>query len=231
MHFLLATLLFLWTPVQAHYVFPSLIGSTGTVTSPWQYVRQWAGYQSNGPVTDVTSVDIRCNVQGNSLFAPSVLSVAAGSTIGFTAAPSVYHPGPALAYMAKVPAGKTAANWDGSGAVWFKVWQEGPIFGSSLTWASDNASNLSFKIPASTPSGDYLVRIEHIGLHVAQTVGGAQFYLSCGQVTVTGGGSGKPGPLVSFPGAYKATDPGILIGIYYPIPTSYTFPGPAVWTG
>ena len=30
----------------------------------------------------------------------------------------------------------------------------------------------------------------------------AQFYLSCGQINVTGGGSGKPGPLVAIPGVY-----------------------------
>lgn len=36
---------------------------------------------------------------------------------------------------------------------------------------------------------------------------------------------------VSFPGAYSATDPGILINIYQTI-TSYTIPGPtAVFTG
>lgn len=76
---------------------------------------------------------------------------------------------------------------------------------------------MTFTIPAATPSGDYLIRVEHIGLHVAQSVGGAQFYISCGQITVTGGGIGTPGPLVAFPGAYSATDPGILIDIYYPI--------------
>jgi hypothetical protein len=79
------------------------------------------------------------------------------------------------------------------------------------------ATTVTFKIPAGTPSGDYLFRVEHIGLHVAQSVGGAQFYISCGQITVTGGGSGTPGPLVAFPGAYSATDPGILLDIYYPI--------------
>jgi hypothetical protein len=78
-------------------------------------------------------------------------------------------------------------------------------------------TTVTFTIPKSTPSGDYLIRVEHIGLHVAQSVGGAQFYLSCGQITVTGGGSGTPGPLVAFPGAYSATDPGILIDIYYPV--------------
>lgn len=69
-------------------------------------------------------------------------------------------------------------------------------------------------IPKNTPSGDYLLRIEHIALHQASNVNGAQFYISCAQITVTGGGSGSPGPLVSFPGAYKATDPGIKVNIY-----------------
>lgn len=54
-------------------------------------------------------------------------------------------------------------------------------------------------------------------MHSASAAGGAQFYISCGQINVTGGGSGNPGPLVAFPGAYKATDPGLMINIYYPI--------------
>lgn len=89
---------------------------------------------------------------------------------------------------------------------------------------------VEFTVPQSIPSGDYLVRVESIALHQAQAVGGAQIYLSCAQVTVTGGGSGTPGPLVSIPGAYSANDPGLLWS-YYPVPTSYTAPGPAVWTG
>lgn len=86
---------------------------------------------------------------------------------------------------------------------------------TEFTLAGD--TTVTFTIPKATPSGDYLFRVEQIGLHVAQSVGGAQFYLSCGQITVTGGGSGTPGPLVAFPGAYSATDPGILIDIYYPV--------------
>ncbi|OTA75430.1 glycoside hydrolase family 61 protein, partial [Hypoxylon sp. CO27-5] len=85
-------------------------------------------------------------------------------------------------------------------------------------------------IPKAVPSGKYLVRVESIALHQAQSVGGAQMYLSCAQVEVTGGGNGTPGPLVAFPGAYKATDPGLRWS-YYPVPTSYTAPGPAVWEG
>lgn len=44
--------------------------------------------------------------------------------------------------------------------------------------------------------------MENIAIHSASTYGGAQFYISCGQVEVTGGGSGTPGPLVAIPGVY-----------------------------
>jgi len=79
------------------------------------------------------------------------------------------------------------------------------------------ATQVTVKLPSSLPSGEYLFRVEHIALHSASAAGGAQFYISCGQINVTGGGSGNPGPLVAFPGAYKATDPGLMINIYYPI--------------
>jgi hypothetical protein len=93
-----------------------------------------------------------------------------------------------------------------------------------------DAKSVSFTIPKNVPSGDYLIRVESIALHQANVVGGAQFYLACAQVKVTDGGNGKPGPLVSFPGAYKATDSGLILP-YSPVPTSYSAPGPAVWEG
>jgi len=215
---------------EAHYTFPAMI-SGGTTTADWQYVRQWMGYYTNDPVTSVSTEDIRCNVGGSTATA-STLPVTAGSTLGWTANPDIYHPGPLLVYMAQVPAGETAATFDGSGSVWFKIYEQGPQFGgSALVWPTNDpdATTVSFTLPSELPNGEYLIRLEHIALHTATSVGGAQFYLSCGQVSVTGGGSGTPGPLVAFPGAYSATDPGIEIDIYYPVPTSYTFPGPAVW--
>lgn len=92
------------------------------------------------------------------------------------------------------------------------------------------AANYDIKIPKCIAPGKYLMRNEAIALHVAQSKGGAQFYLSCAQLEVTGGGSMAPKNLVAFPGAYSATDPGILININYPVPTSYTNPGPATFT-
>lgn len=78
--------------------------------------------------------------------------------------------------------------------------------------------SVTFTIPKNIPTGQYvlltlfyhqksdksryLVRIEHIALHVAQSYGGAQFYVACAQLDVTDGGNGTPGPLVSIPGVY-----------------------------
>ena len=52
--------------------------------------------------------------------------------------------------------------------------------------------------------------------------------MSCVQIDVTNGGSGAPTG-VAFPGAYQGSDPGITIDIYYPVPTTYDFPGGPVW--
>jgi hypothetical protein len=133
--------------------------------------------------------------------------------------------------MAKAPGNVT--NWEPSGSVWFKVFAIPPVTngGTSITFPSQGMSTVSFTLPKSLPTGQYLVRTEHIALHSAGSAGGAQLYISCAQINVTGGGSGSPGPLVAFPGAYTGNEPGILINIYYPIPASYTNPGPSIWKG
>ncbi|CBX94532.1 similar to glycoside hydrolase family 61 protein [Plenodomus lingam JN3] len=254
------------TTVTAHYTFPELIVN-GKKTGLWTYVRKTANYQSNGPITDISSPSIRCYELSPGT--PSkTYNVSAGDDVGFTAASSISHPGPLQFYMAKAPEGQTAATFDGSGKVWFKVYSQGATFspGGGMAFASsgvnvipfatptspkplhyhrNHASNphpsqpgksqLTISLPASLPSGDYLLRIEHIALHSASSRGGAQFYISCAQLTVQNGSGGgqlpPPDQMVAFPGAYEASDPGILVNIYYPVPTSYTPPGPAVWSG
>ncbi|KAF2651646.1 lytic polysaccharide monooxygenase [Lophiostoma macrostomum CBS 122681] len=226
----LSLLSLLASTATAHYTFPNLIAS-GAATPDWKYVRKTTNYQSNGPQTDVTSTQIRCYELSPGTGAETY-EVKAGDTLGFTAKTTISHPGPLLFYMAKVPDGKTAADWDGSGDVWFKIFEQGATISSAgMTWASSGKSAVSVPIPKALPSGEYLFRVEHIALHSASAAGGAQFYISCAQLKVTGGGSGSPGPLVAFPGAYSANDPGIKINIYYPVPTSYTPPGPKVWSG
>ncbi|KAL6151144.1 hypothetical protein ACJQWK_11023 [Exserohilum turcicum] len=218
------------TTATAHYTFPDLTWNDKT-TGDWVNVRQTANYQSNGPVQDVTSDAIRCYQRSPSTTAKT-LTVKAGDTLGFKAGTTIGHPGPVQFYMAKVPEGKTAATWDGSGEVWFKVSSEkAEITNGQIDWPSHGKDKVSFKTPSTLPKGEYLLRIEHIALHSASSVGGAQFYISCAQVNVEGSGTGNPGPKVAFPGAYKATDPGVQVNIYYPVPTNYAPPGPAVWLG
>ena len=95
----------------------------------------------------------------------------------------------------------------------------------------DEYKTVNATIPKATPNGEYLLRVEHIALHMAMQANKAQFYLSCSQIKITDGGSGTPGPLASLPGAYKSNDPGILVNINTMAPESYVGPGPAVWTG
>jgi hypothetical protein len=153
--------------------------------------------------------------------------VTAGSSVTFTADVAVYHQGPTSFYMAK--ASSTANTFDGAGNVWFKIKDIGPTFSNgAATW--DLGLTYSVTIPASVPNGEYLLRIQQLAIHNPWPAGIPQFYIECAQISVTGGGSGVPGPLVAIPGAFHDTDPGYTVNIYNAF-TSYTVPGPAVWTG
>ncbi|KAK3952120.1 putative glycoside hydrolase family 61 protein [Pseudoneurospora amorphoporcata] len=90
-----------------------------------------------------------------------------------------------------------------------------------------------FNLPNCIAPGQYLLRVEIIALHSAKNSGQAQFYQSCAQINVSGSGSYTPLSTVSFPGAYKSNDPGILINIYGKLcgpdmdGKPYIVPGPA----
>ncbi|KAF9468707.1 glycoside hydrolase [Collybia nuda] len=234
MRFILASLIIAASHVAAHYTFPKLIVN-GTASAEWQYVRMTANHYDNGPVTDVTSSAIRCyELDANSATNAGIATVTAGSTVGFVADNTMGHPGYFSAYMTTA---KPAANSNSAGLskTWFKIWEWAPTWSAStgLVFASENIVQFTFTIPKNTPNGQYLLRGEQIALHVAGTLGGAQFYIGCAQINVVGGGSGSPGPLVSFPGAYSATDPGILLNMYN-LPAGYSgyqAPGPTVWKG
>ena len=126
-------------------------------------------------MTDVTSTDIRCNTGTQAAAANTHIgTVTAGSVVGLALDQPIYHPGVASLYMTKVSAGTTA---DGS-TQWFKVAQLPPTFSTNtVNWPATNLQQYTFTIPKSLPSGQYLLRAEHIALHVAQSAGGAQFYV------------------------------------------------------
>ncbi|KAK3393396.1 glycoside hydrolase family 61 protein-like protein [Podospora didyma] len=213
---------------EAHYRFSKIVVNGVTEAKEWTAVRQTKNYQGNQGVSDVTSADMRCfqNKAGT-----STATIAAGEQLGFVAASAVTHFGPVQFYMARVPDSANINMWEPAGNVWFKVASIDAIKSDGgWTWPAYQKQVVDFTIPKTVPSGKYLVRVESIALHQAQAVGGAQIYLSCAQIEVTGGGNGNPSPLVSFPGAYKSNDQGLLWS-YYPVKTTYTAPGPQVWQG
>ncbi len=146
------------------------------------------------------------------------------------------HYGPVTVYMTKVD---DAAAADGS-TQWFKVFEDGWVgkgagAGDGDLWGTKDLNTccgkMDVKIPSTLPDGDYLLRAEALALHTAGQANGAQFYMSCYQVTLSGGGGSLPtGPLVKFPGAYTPRDPGILVNIHAAL-KGYTVPGPAVIAG
>ncbi|KEZ42240.1 hypothetical protein SAPIO_CDS6094 [Scedosporium apiospermum] len=225
MKFCLASFL-LATAASAHYVFPS-ISYDGQKTQDWEYVRKTNNFQSNGPVTNVQSPEMTCYQTTMNAATTKTMAVKAGSTVNFNARASISHPGALNVYMAKAPAGTSINDFDGKGAVWFKIAHDGPnISPAGLTWPTSGLQSVPIKLPSCLEDGEYLLRIEHIALHSAGSAGGAQLYISCAQLNVTGGsGSIKAPQMLSFPGSYVPTDPGLMINIYYPVPTTYTAPG------
>lgn len=147
------------------------------------------------------------------------------------------HYGPVQAYMTKVP-DSSSASADGSSG-WFKIFADtwaknaSGSSGDDDSWGTKDINTccgrMNVKIPTTIAPGDYLLRAEALALHTASSTGGAQFYMTCYQLTVTGSGSAAP-PTVLLPGAYKASDPGILINIHAPM-TTYAAPGPTVYSG
>ncbi|KAI1186401.1 fungal cellulose binding domain-containing protein [Nemania serpens] len=196
---------------------------------------------SNSPVTNVNSNDIRCNV-GGSKGVGAKCGVKAGSTVTIemhaqpgdrscsSDAIGGAHYGPVNVYLSQVPDATTA---DGS-TPWYKIfadsWSSKGSVGDSDNWGTNDLNaccgRMDVPIPKDTPNGDYLLRAEVIALHTAGSAGGAQFYMSCYQITVTGGSGTVPAG-VKLPGAFKASDPGIQVNIHAKMST-YVNPGPAV---
>ncbi|KAI1135323.1 lytic polysaccharide monooxygenase [Hypoxylon sp. FL0543] len=230
------------TKVAGHAVFQALwVDGVDMIT---QCVRMPG---SNSPVTNVNSNDIRCNA-GGSRGMSGKCAVKAGSTVTIemhqqpgdrscgSEAIGGAHYGPVNVYLSKVSDASTA---DGS-TPWYKIfadsWSAKGSVGDADNWGTNDLNSCCGKmdvpIPADTPDGDYLLRAEVIALHTASSAGGAQFYISCYQITVAGG-SAKSAAVpagVQLPGALKSSDPGIQINIHAKV-SNYVNPGPAVVPG
>ncbi|KAF7549760.1 hypothetical protein G7Z17_g6166 [Cylindrodendrum hubeiense] len=199
------------------------------------YIRSPA---NNNPVKDLTSADIVCNVNGGTPVADFV-TAAAGDELTFewyhdNRADDIIaasHKGPIITYIAEY------TETDGTGALWTKIAEDG-YDGSE--WAVDKliaaGGKADFTLPSGLAAGKYLIRQEIIALHESDTAynansaRGAQFYPSCIQFEITGSGSDVPDEAFDFNTGYTYSDPGILFNLYGSF-TSYTIPGPDVWTG
>ncbi|KAK6330089.1 hypothetical protein TWF718_003517 [Orbilia javanica] len=183
--------------------------------------------RSNDPIMDVKSNDIICQVPGTT--SSSVVTVPAGAKVGtywghviggeqypgdVDNPIAASHKGPIAVYLAKVDNAATTAS---TGLKWFKVAHEGFNTGTKK-WAVDtmidNKGWWEFTLPSCLAPGNYLLRAELIALHSAYDNLGAQFYISCAQINISGSGTYNGGSTVSFPGAYAQDDAGIKISIY-----------------
>ncbi|KAI3326243.1 lytic polysaccharide monooxygenase [Xylariaceae sp. AK1471] len=207
--------------VSGHYIFQALAKGSAKGT-PYEFVRR--NTNMNSPVTDLSSNDLRCNVGGATGGSTSTLAMNAGDSFTFSLDQAVYHQGPVSLYMSKAPSG-AISQYDGSGD-WFKIYDWGPNFSNGqASWTM--SGTYTGTIPKCIPAGDYLLRIQSLAIHNPGAT--PQWYISCGQVTVSGGGSTTPTNTVKIPGAFKATDPGYTANIYNNF-NSYTVPGPSVFT-
>jgi cellulase len=135
---------------------------------------------------------------------------------------------------------------------WSKISQAAIV--SPGVWVTDTLIKNKFRsstvLPAKLAPGNYVIRHEIIALHAAGSDNGAQFYpqvslhsyISCGWTNSTAdtvsqclnlkiGGSGKVAATGGVAGTtlYKRDDAGIKFNLYTN-PTTYPFPGPALWT-
>ncbi|KAF2400494.1 glycoside hydrolase, partial [Trichodelitschia bisporula] len=190
---------------------------------PLRYARR---VLNEGPVKDFTGKGITCGDAGNE---------AAGGTIALIWDQwGSSHSGPVMNYMAKCT--PSCANFKGdTGRPWFKIEQSGYDKSKNPPWGSDQlarqGASWTVTIPPSIAPGEYLLRHEILGLHVAGKRNGAQFYPTCVQLKVSGSGTATPSG-VALPGAYNPDDKnGILVELWRVNAgqVEYVAPGGPVW--
>ncbi|KAE8351889.1 glycoside hydrolase [Aspergillus coremiiformis] len=175
------------------------------------------------------SPDIVCHKSGK----PGALTAdaPAGSQIEmqWTKWPESHH-GPVITYLASC--GGDCSKVDKNSLKFFKIDAKGLVDGSKApgTWATDNMisknNTWSLTLPSSVPNGNYVLRHEIIALHSAGQKNGAQNYVQCINIKVTGGGGSAPAGTAG-QALYKDSDPGIQFNLYGSLSGGYPIPGPS----
>ncbi|KAF8996128.1 glycosyl hydrolase family 61-domain-containing protein [Cyathus striatus] len=184
------------------------------------------------PVKGATNPDVTVVPMLNLLRFGNANPAVSFSFIGLTVMASnwPHDTGPMLTYMASCGS-TTCDKFDSTTAKWFKIDQVGMVAAGKWGQADlQSGKTAKVTIPTTLAPGNYLIRHEIIALQLAVSEGGAEFYPSCTQLTIGGSQSGQPtsDELVSLPGAYSDTDPGIFNPAIYDPGLKYQFPGPKV---
>jgi len=226
-----------------------------TVTEEWKYVRDVAPefrfaneshqFGKMTPQSDIFSSDITC---GRSAFKSAgkarTADVVAGQQIGFKVSEDydnglfskrIFRTGPVQIYMSRPP-NDDLTTYSGVDGEWFKVYYLGPT--DNRTWGAYMASTVNFTIPATTPPGPYLVRIEQFDPNGPAYTRYNEWYINCAQINLIseGGGDLSTAGKARFPGSYKYDDPGLAQPPGNPPGyggdlLTYRPPGPGVWQG
>ncbi|KAH7336809.1 glycosyl hydrolase family 61-domain-containing protein [Rhizoctonia solani] len=192
-------------------------GATGTNKSPIR------GITDQSPVKNLQSKDIICGFGATP--GSIVASAKPGDTIVYSWANDlaengnwIHDTGPMMTYFAQVPVGQTADTFTGEGAKWFKTDEAGKKNNKWVQASLMTGATFKTKIPETLANGDYLVRHEIVALHNAESKGGVEFYPSCLQLRIKNSNAGNATvtatPTLSFPGAYTADDPGLLVNVF-----------------
>ncbi|KAI5859602.1 lytic polysaccharide monooxygenase [Durotheca rogersii] len=134
------------------------------------------------------------------------------------------HKGPIINYISPFQSNVADLRWS-------KFSQASIVSGT--TWVTDeliaNNFTTTVTIPRNLRPGDYVIRHEIIALHGGQSDNGAQAYPQCLNFRVTGSGSVAPTSGVPGTSLYQRNEPGIIFNLYTSY-SSYTYPGPQLWT-
>ncbi|CAI6333745.1 unnamed protein product [Periconia digitata] len=156
------------------------------------------------------------------------------------------HPGPLLIHLSKVPSSQDIRTYDGSGE-WVKIHTLGltnPRYGQPLNWTlyRSDPPHITFKIPAQTPSGQYLMRMDLIWsgatneyINIGDDGSLAQMYPSCAQLNIQSESKAEFPKGVKIPEIFQPLEPGMTTSWdmlnNQKLDENYTYPGGPLWNG
>lgn len=158
--------------VSAHYRY-SVLSVDGRESRDWEFIRENSNFINPlKPFLNPTN-DLRCN-EGSFANAgrTGVAQVSPGSRLDFKLwnRGTIIHPGPSTIHMSRAPGDVKQYQGDGD---WFKVYEDvicGPMHPlQDSDWCSWAKPTVGFTVPRDTPPGQYLVRVEHIAIHGAES--------------------------------------------------------------